>query len=113
MLLTFIHATNSLIAIFASCFLLYIGVRLFRAYLKHRQLAGQSSAGLLCELKQSTEPEAKAKIFISLMLIGYVMIHKMINAGIKYDDDKHRRQFERFLTEDTVRKLNTIGEHKR
>lgn len=114
MISTFVGIVNVLVGVFALCSIIFI-VRevsmIFKFPLKRKHSSLDNDAELLIQLAQATSPEAKAGIFVSLMASGYILIHKIINAGLKYDDSKQRIRFKKFLTPTTVRKLNTMGEN--
>lgn len=110
------NIVNVLVGVFALCSILFLmrdAFRIFKFPLKRKHSNLDNDAELLIQLAQATSPEAKAGIFVSLMASGYILIHKMINAGSKYDDNKQRMRFKKFLTPTTVRKLNTMGENIR
>lgn len=76
---------------------------------KRREAEKKDSYKLLIELSQAKSSNEKASIFISLLHNGYVLNHKLVNAGGKYDDSKQQIKFQRFLTPVAVKKLNNIG----
>lgn len=71
-------------------------------------LKNKSDIELLIELAQTKSSAEKANIFVSLIFAGYVLNHKIVNAGGKYDDEKQQERFNRFLTPTAVKKLNTM-----
>ncbi len=76
---------------------------------KRRKAERKDSSELLTELSQDRSSNEKAGIFVSLLHNGYVLNHKLVNAGGKYDDGKQQVRFQRFLTPTAVKKLNNIG----
>lgn len=63
---------------------------------------------LLEQLGIKSLPSEKAGIFLQLMINGYVLIHKQINEGNKYNDYKQTERFKRSLTKDVIQSLNNI-----
>ena len=53
-------------------------------------------------------PSEKAGTFLQLMMTGYVLIHKQINEGNKYNDYKQTERFKRSLTNDVIQSLKSI-----
>lgn len=63
---------------------------------------------LLEQIGIKSLPSEKAGIFLQLMMTGYVLIHKQINEGNKYNDYKQTERFKRSLTNDVIQSLNSI-----
>lgn len=63
---------------------------------------------LLEQIGIESLPLKKAGIFLQLMMNGYVLIHKQINEGNKYNDYKQTERFKRSLTNDVIQSLNSI-----
>lgn len=76
---------------------------------KRREMEQKDSSELLTELSQAKSSNEKASIFVSLLHNGYVLNHKLVNAGGKYDDGKQQIRFQCFLTPVAIKKLNNIG----
>ena len=81
----------------------------FRAVRRRRgELAKKSGRQLLADLEQTSSSYEKARIFVALILVGYVLNHTIGNEGEKYDDGKQHARFKRFLTPAAVGKLNSM-----
>lgn len=66
------------------------------------------SQSLICEIRKVTDPGLKAKIFVTLMCIGYVLIHKQTNEGNKHNDEKQELRFARAMKAETINAINSI-----
>lgn len=60
--------------------------------------------------EKSKSSEEKAKYFISLMKLSYVLIHVMQNHGGKYNDKKQEERFKSSLTKEAIEKIKKLGE---
>ena len=52
--------------------------------------------------------EQKAKAFIVLMQLSYVRVHKLINKGNNYNDQKQIKKFSDTLSYQVVAKINEM-----
>lgn len=110
----FVATANVLVFIFGVLAILLIVrelVGVFRLLVNRKRSSVSKSkdpAELLAELAQTKSSYEKASIFVSLILVGYVLSHKIVNAGGKYDDDKQRTRFKHFLTPVAIKKLNNM-----
>lgn len=110
----FVTVANILVLIFCVFSVLLIGfdfsstVKLCAGRRRCRRAEQKSDVELLTELERAESSNEKAGIFVSLIRIGYVLNHKLVNAGGKYDDRKQQVRFNQFLTPIAVEKLNGL-----
>lgn len=68
---------------------------------KHNITVGQG----LEILKSSTDSLSKAKAFVSLMDLSYVLVHTLVNKGNNYDDEIQNKRFHKFLTPQVMKEI--------
>lgn len=112
--LAFVTVASVLVPLFVVLSLSLIVYEFFGGYGGGKRSGSQrkpekSSGQLLAELEEAGSSNGKAKIFVALILVGYVLNHIIGNEGEKYDDDKQRERFKRFLTPDAVKRINSMG----
>lgn len=56
-------------------------------------------------LKSPTDSLSKAKAFISLMNMSYVLVHTLVNKGNNYDDKIQSKRFHKFLTPQVMKEI--------
>lgn len=56
-------------------------------------------------LKSSTDSLSKAKAFVSLMDLSYVLVHTLVNKGNNYDDEIQNKRFHKFLTPQVMKEI--------
>ncbi len=56
-------------------------------------------------LKSSTDSLSKAKAFVSLMDLSYVLVHTLVNKGNNYNDKIQNKRFHRFLTPQVMKEI--------
>lgn len=104
------NAANIWIFVTAMVLVLSSVYKMYKTYRRPKYVEKQDQDNiLLSELVQSSSPETKANIIVSLIVIGYILIHKLINSGSKYDDNQQRKRFKKFLSKESVDKLNSLG----
>lgn len=62
----------------------------------------------LIKLSENRNENEKAKAFISLMELSYVLVHTIINEGNKYNDKIQSKYFCEALTPQLINRLNTL-----
>ena len=76
----------------------------------YRNVTESRTASLLQDLSAPvSDNEQKANAFVGLMKLGYVLLHKMINDGEKYDDHRQYDLFVKFLSSEVVDSLNKLN----
>jgi len=56
-------------------------------------------------LKSSTDSLSKAKAFVSLMDLSYVLVHTLVNKGNNYNDEIQNKRFHKFLTPQVMKEI--------
>lgn len=74
----------------------------------HMIEGAETPSELLAALTNCQLASEKADAFIGLMVIRYVLIHKIVNKGNKYDDKRQSVRFSCFLTPVAIEKLNNM-----
>lgn len=80
---------------------------IFKDVIRKRRSADHDSmiSQELTILKSSSDSLVKAKAFVSLMNLSYVLVHTLVNKGNNYDDKTQSDKFHKFLTPQVMKKI--------
>lgn len=59
-------------------------------------------------LRNNSKSKIKAKAFIKLMGLNYILVHTLVNKGKKYDDRTQTKRFKECLTNDFVSNITSL-----
>ena len=63
---------------------------------------------LIENMEKEKTGHAKSIIFVTLMTKGYVLLHKLLNEGEKYDDKRQTKRFSLSLSDEVIIKINKM-----
>lgn len=69
---------------------------------------GEAVDGELAILGNPGSTMEKAKAFVNLMDLSYVLVHIMINQGNNYNDELQQKKFKKSLTPKVVNRLKEL-----
>lgn len=59
-------------------------------------------------LRKSNNGKRKARAFVKLLNLNYILVHTLVNKGRKYDDQIQTKRFKHCLTNDFVIKIASL-----